>query len=52
VQEAVDATVQAALAIRSQDLRRDDAIELQVSELEDLAHATGADALDRLEAVE
>ena len=38
--------------ISTQDLRRDDAIELQVLELVDLAHPAGAEAFDRAEAFE
>src|SRR4029453_301605 len=52
VQEAVDRRVHAALTIGPQHLARDDAIEFQIAQFEDLAHATGADAFDRLEAVE
>ena len=44
--------VQRAAPSAADDLGRDDAIEPEVLELEDLAHAARADPLDRLEAVE
>ena len=49
-QELADAGGRARIA--PDDLAGDDAVERQVAQLEDLAHAAGAEPLDRLEAVE
>ena len=51
-EKAFHAGCPAGGAFGADDFRRDDAVEPEVLELEDLAHAARADPLDRLEAVE
>ena len=51
-QKPVDARLPAAAAVPTDDFARHDPVEPEVSQLEDLAHPAGPDALDGLKAVE